>query len=111
MNNNLHLISKLAARLSTIAAHGVTDLERKGYQPFLIVPEPKEDTKSQSFELKFRARTGKVFEKPELVEASIKKFREKNWGIKRDKSTVLIDLSNKLKTNPETQSNLDSEEE
>ncbi len=101
MNNNLALITQLVPRLCSVAAHCIADLERKGYKPFILVPETKEDTKATSFELRFRGNNGKPFDKPELVEASIKKFRQKEWGVRRSMSKVFIDSDEHAESDPQ----------
>lgn len=88
--NNLNQTKYLQPRLASLAVGAVTSLAEKGYKPFITVPRVKEDTLSNEFELKFRNPVGKTFENPELVEQAIKRFRAKDWGVRREKSKVLI---------------------
>jgi hypothetical protein len=89
MNNNISQITKLHPRLMSVASHAITSLEKKGYNPFVTV-KAKEDTKANSFELKFRSHTGKTIEKPELVQAVAAAFKGKQWNIEANKSTISI---------------------
>lgn len=89
MNNNIQLITKLHPRLVAVASHAISTLERKGYKPFIEV-KAKEDTKAESFELKFRSSVGKTEEKPELVKAIVDSFKNKDWNIVADKSRIKI---------------------
>ena len=81
--NNIALINKLSHRLRTVAVSALQNIQKKGKNPFITIPEKtKEGELAKEFTLKLRDNKGKPVEDAALVSEVVEPFtKKKKWKI------------------------------